>query len=86
MPFQVELASQPRKFIKKLPSSELSRVIKKLDELSTDPIPKGARIVEGRPEKTYRLRVGNIRILYTVFWDEELVLISAIDRRSKVYR
>lgn len=86
MPFQVELASQPRKFIKKLPSSELSRVIKKLDELSTDPIPKGARIVEDRPEKTYRLRVGNIRILYTVFWDEELVLISAIDRRSKVYR
>ncbi|GBE17760.1 hypothetical protein BMS3Abin16_00348 [archaeon BMS3Abin16] len=86
MTFTVTLASQPRKFIKKLSEPNLARVFKKLDALSSNPLPKGAKIVEGRREKTYRVRAGDIRILYTVFWEEKVVLISIIDRRPTAYR
>jgi mRNA interferase RelE/StbE len=84
--FRVVLASQPKKFIKKLSEPDISRVIKKLDVLSANPLPKGTKVVEGRREKTYRVRVGNIRILYTIFWKEKLVLVSVIDKRPTAYR
>lgn len=81
----MELASQPRKFIKKLPEPDRARIIRKLEELSETPLSKDARLVEGRREKTYRVRVGGFRILYSVFWDDGVVLISVIDRRERVY-
>ncbi|MEE8403138.1 MAG: type II toxin-antitoxin system RelE/ParE family toxin [Candidatus Hydrothermarchaeaceae archaeon] len=84
--YRVELASQPRKFLKKLAGPERERIIRKLDELSETPLYKGARLVEGRREKTYRVRVGSFRILYHVFWADEEVLVSVIDRRPRAYR
>lgn len=44
----MELASQPRKFLKKLAKTERDRIIKKLEDLSETPICRGARMVEGR--------------------------------------
>ena len=82
----MELASQPGKFLKKLTGAERVRIIRKLEELSETPLCKGTRLVEGRREKTYRVRVGNFRILYHVFWDGGDVLVSVIDRRPRAYR
>jgi len=84
--YKVELASQPIKFIRGLAGSERARIIKKLDELSETPLCRSVRLVEGRREKTYRVRVGAFRILYHVFWDDEEVLVSVIDRRPRAYR
>jgi mRNA interferase RelE/StbE len=80
------LASQPKKFLKKLSKQNLNRILKKLTELSENPLPRETRMVEGQKEKTYRIRVGDIRILYTVFWKEKLIIISIIDWRSRAYR
>ncbi len=82
----MELASQPRKFLKRLAGTERARVIKKLNKLSETPLCRGTMLVEGRREKTYRVRVGNFRILYHVFWGDEEVLVSVIDRRPRAYR
>lgn len=86
MVYRVELASQPRKFLRKLAESDRTRIIRKLDELSKDPLCRDARLVEGRREKTYRIRVGNFRVLYHVFRDDEGVLVSVIDKRPRAYR
>ncbi|MEE8167579.1 MAG: type II toxin-antitoxin system RelE/ParE family toxin [Candidatus Hydrothermarchaeales archaeon] len=86
MAYRVELASQPKKFLKRLAKPDRVRIIRKLDELSETPLCKGARLVEGRQEKTYRVRVGSFRILYHVFWDDGEVLVSVIDRRPRAYR
>lgn len=86
MAHRVDLASQPRKFLRRLTGAERARIIRKLDELSETPLCKGARLVEGRREKTYRVRVGNFRILYHVFWDDGDVFVSVIDRRPRAYR
>jgi mRNA-degrading endonuclease RelE of RelBE toxin-antitoxin system len=42
-------------------------------------------MVEGRKEKTFRVRVGRIRILYCVFHELNKILISDIDKRPNVY-
>ncbi|NOZ76095.1 MAG: type II toxin-antitoxin system RelE/ParE family toxin [Euryarchaeota archaeon] len=82
----MEVASQPRRFLKRLAKSDRARIIKKLEVLSENPFPSGIRRVEGRKEKTYRLRVGDFRILYSVLPEENEVLVSIIDKRPRAYR
>ncbi|MHA2333642.1 MAG: type II toxin-antitoxin system RelE family toxin [Candidatus Hodarchaeales archaeon] len=40
--------------------------------------------IKGR-ENSYRTRVGNYRILYSIYQEQELVVVSKIDKRSRVY-
>lgn len=84
--YVIELASQPKKFLKSLSFSDQKRIIDKLKALSEDPLPKGVIPISGCREKAYRVRVGNYRILYTILKNETLVLISAIDKRNRVYK
>ena len=84
--YVIELASQPKKFLRSLSSSDRKRIINKLKALSEDPLPKGVIPISGCSEKAYRVRVGNYRILYMILKNETIVLISAIDKRSRVYK
>lgn len=34
----------------------------------------------------YKLRVGDYRVVYEILWAEHLILIHAIDHRSRIYR
>jgi len=55
-----------------------------LKELKDDPFPQGVAKLQGR-EDTYRVRVGDYRILYEVLREENLVLVEKIDHRGSVY-
>lgn len=57
----------------------------KIFQLATNPFSHGIERVSGREEKTFRVRVGDYRILYSVFNDRREILISDIDRRENVY-
>ena len=37
-------------------------------------------------ENTYRIRIGNLRIVYEVNWDEKRILIHFIGPREKAYK
>ena len=84
--YAIELASQPKKFVRSLSSSDRKRIIDKLKILSENPLPKGVIPISGCREKAYRVRVGNYRILYTILKNETLVLVSVIDKRNRVYK
>ena len=49
--------------------------------LSGEPRPHGALKIRGR-EQTYRIRVGNYRVIYEVYDEERLVLILQVSRRT----
>jgi len=55
--------------------------------LKTDPIPfKKADVCKLQGyDSTYRIRIGNLRIVYQVFWDEKTILIHFIGSREKAY-
>lgn len=57
----------------------------KIDELATSPRPNGVKKLKGK-ENTYRIRVGDYRILYEIFDDVLLVTVVKIGHRSKVYK
>jgi mRNA interferase RelE/StbE len=55
--------------------------------LKNDPIPfKKADVCKLRGyDSTYRIRTGNLRIVYQVFWNEKTILIHYIGPREKAY-
>ena len=84
--FDVKYSNQATKFLKKADKILIKRLINKIEELRVEPILRETIIVEGYKEKTYRVRVGDYRILYEVDYKLNKIGIIKIDKRSKVYK
>jgi mRNA interferase RelE/StbE len=83
--YNVELTSNSKKFLKKCDKLLYDRLICKIKELQKDPFSSDVKRVINRKEKTFRVRVGDYRILYIVLTENNTLLISDIDKRSKIY-
>jgi mRNA interferase RelE/StbE len=59
------------------------RITEKLEALRKNPILHETKKLVGRP--LYRIRVGDYRILYEIYWHDSAVLVTKIDHRSHVY-
>lgn len=53
--------------------------------LASDPFPHGARKLSGS-EHTYRIRMGDYRMIYNVLEKESRVEISRVRHRKDAYR
>jgi mRNA interferase RelE/StbE len=84
MMFSLDFSNQSRKFLKKSDKELRDRILKKIKDLRTEPVPHNAVRVVGE-ERTFRIRVGDYRVLYEVRWDKEEILIAVIDKISRVY-
>lgn len=85
MSYKVEILKGALKQLKKLSSEVQERIQVKIDDLSTEPRPSGVKKLKGK-ENTYRIRVGDYRILYDIFDDVLLVTVVEIGHRSNVYK
>jgi len=83
--YEVRFDAPAEKFIDKAQSDIAKRILDKIEELAKDPFPRQACKVEGEKENVYRVRVGKYRILYAVFREKSLVVITNIDNRGRVY-
>ena len=66
------------------------RTLKKLEELAINPFAPGFDIKKlanfENLEKAYRLRVGNVRIIYELEMKEKIIIVYKIDyRRTTTY-
>ena len=62
-----------------------NRVWRAITALAVDPRPRGAKLLAG-PERIWRIRVGDYRILYVVDDTLTKLVILRILHRSKAYR
>jgi mRNA interferase RelE/StbE len=85
MILNIELDNQPKKFLKKADKTLAVRILNAIENLKTNPFPQGLKRVVHREEKTFRIRVGDYRILYVVYLEDKTILISKIDKRPRVY-
>ncbi|MBN1455974.1 MAG: type II toxin-antitoxin system RelE/ParE family toxin [Methanomicrobia archaeon] len=83
--FEVYLSTAAKAFLKRLDKPLFERIYRRINALAVDPYPADAKRVRGRNEKVFRVRVGNYRILYVIFWDTKCILIVMVDKRAKVY-
>ena len=84
MKFQVELSSKAFQALSKLDKINKTRIFKKLKSLEETPFPVGSLKMEGE-ENVYRLRSGDMRILYKLLKSEKVILIFKIEKRGKAY-
>lgn len=73
--FTVEYSNQSLKFFKRIDQVLAKRLLKQIEELRTNPFPQEIKIIEGYKEKTYRVRVGDYRVLYEVDQNKNLLVL-----------
>jgi len=56
------------KELKKLPAKEVKKIFPKIKSLSINPRPEGCKKLKGESESLWRIRVGDYRIIYTIWW------------------
>ena len=85
MAYRVQINNAADRNIRKLPRSIQGRIFSSLDTLKADPRPHGA-IKMKMYQDTYRIRMGDYRILYEVYDDRLLVIVVKVGDRRDVYR
>jgi mRNA interferase RelE/StbE len=80
---KVFLSRKAAKALDETPPELRRRLDEKLSELSLKPFPTGCRKLRGA-QNSYRIRVGDIRVLYTILTKDE-ILVFKIARRESAY-
>ena len=83
--YQVALKSSAEKDLRALPPEVIERIYNRIEDLKTSPISRQSIKMSGA-EQTYRIRVGNYRIIFQVDHKNTLVTIYHIRHRKNVYR
>ncbi len=78
---RVELAPAAQRQLRRLPPGDAARLRGPILALAIDPRPPGARKLAGTD--FWRLRVGDLRIVYVIDDADDLVLILKVARRSE---
>lgn len=82
---KAEFSNSSKKFLKNCDDILYKRIMKKINELCKNPFPSDSIRIAGRKEKIFRVRIGDYRILYEFYQNRDLILISEINKRGKVY-
>ncbi len=81
----VEFSNQAKKFLKNAEKQLVARLVERVEKIAIDPFPADVKRVVNVQEKVFRVRVGDYRIQYSVFFDRNLLFISDIDTRERAY-
>jgi mRNA interferase RelE/StbE len=83
MPYTVELAPAAERELNALMKTARDRIIQHLLDLQAEPRPPGVKKLD---PYTYRIRVGDYRIIYEVQDQLLIVLVLKVGHRRDVYR
>ena len=83
--YELLLARQAERDLRKLPAEIFQRIIRQLRSLSQAPRPPGCRKLTDSGGD-YRIRVGEYRILYEIDDEKRQIKILRVGHRREVYR
>ena len=84
-PFEIQWRTSTKKDLRKIAPQDVARIIAAVAELGREPFPHGVEKLTGS-ERTYRIRVGDYRVIYEVFTSSRMVEIERVRHRKDVYR
>lgn len=83
--YQIEFKPSASKELEKLPRQMVIRVVAAIRELADNPYPSGVKKLSGF-DRTFRIRVGDFRVLYDIYENRLVIEIIRIRHRKDVYR
>lgn len=84
MPYTITLKRSAERELDELSDEIFTRITDLIQELELDPRRPGSKKLRG--SNSYRVRVGDYRIIYTIDDRLEIVEIVAIGHRRDIYR
>ncbi len=84
MPYQIIIKRSAEKELNALPTALRDRIANRLLALEDNPRSVGIKKLQGA--ESYRLRIGDYRVLLTIDDEQQRVVIYAIGHRREVYR
>ena len=82
--YNLRIKRDAEKEIRRLPKSDIKRIVTKILQLAEDPRPQGCEKLKG--EEGYRIRQGDYRIVYLINDADRLVQGITVGHRRDVYR
>ena len=86
MPYAVQVLRPAERAIANLPRIDRDRVLAAVLALADNPRPPGCKAMQGEARGTYRVRVGDYRVVYRVDDGRLVVLVIRVGNRREVYR
>ena len=83
--YEVSIAPAAQRQLRKLDAKIGARIVSALRALAREPRPAGGRAMVGRAD-SWRIRVGDCRVVYEIHDGQLLVLVITIAHRRDVYR
>jgi mRNA interferase RelE/StbE len=83
--FEIRWRSTTKKDLRRIPRDDVSRIIAEVAKLADEPLPHGSEKLAGS-DHTYRLRVGDYRVVYELLRDASAVVIQRVRHRKDAYR
>ncbi|MCU0667235.1 MAG: type II toxin-antitoxin system RelE/ParE family toxin [Patescibacteria group bacterium] len=82
--YEVEFTKSSQKELNKLPKQTVTRILKNIDKLSENPRAGSVRPMVGI--SSWRLRVGEYRVVYDIHDGKLTIMIIRIRHRKDIYR
>jgi mRNA interferase RelE/StbE len=83
--YKIEWKRSATKELEKLPRPMISKIVSAVDNLSSNPFPQGVRKLVGT-EDTYRIRIGDYRVLYNIIQNRLIIEIVRVRHRKDAYK
>ncbi len=83
--FEIRWRSSTKKDLRGIPQQDVGRILDAVAGLRANPLPHGSDKLAGA-DHTYRVRVGDYRVIYELLRDSNEVEIQRVRHRRDVYR
>jgi len=86
--FKIVYHKRSLKFLNKIVQNKAKQIIEKLENLQKNPPKENVNVTKlsGEIKDVYRLRVGKIRILYQLDFENKTIYIFDINFRGSIYK
>jgi len=83
--YRVEFRGSAERELHRVNRQMVPRIIAAIDELADQPRAPGTTKLSGA-EHTYRIRVGDYRVVYTIDDSQKLISVERVRHRKEAYR
>ncbi|MEH2116527.1 type II toxin-antitoxin system RelE family toxin [Nostoc sp.] len=85
MSYEVKFSKGAKKQFRKLPIDVQECIQTKINDLAIEPRPNGVKKLQG-DDNSYRIRVGDYRVVYELDDDVLIVTVIKVGHRSEIYK
>ena len=82
--YEIVIERSAQKELGKIPPPYFNRIIKAINNLSSNPRPEGYKKLTGRPG--FRIRIGDYRVIYEIENEALKIFVVKVGNRKDIYK